>query len=154
MLRAAGRVFLGWGPHEQDRFGADRAGPSEAPSIEGSARRPPGVLFIPAVALLAGGLALGLIPGLSGHLEQAAAEFQDRAAYTAAVLHARAAPAPTVPSEPPSAQGVIYGLASTAIAMAAASIALFRRRIASPKTRRAIRTVAPSLSASRETTFP
>ena len=143
VLRAAGRVFLGWGPREPDRFGADRA--AEEPEGEERARGPrtvPPLLLVPTVLLLAMVLVLGLIPGLSGRIEHAAAEFQDRTGYAAAVLHGRAALLPSIRVEPPSAQGTIYGLASAAAAIGVAVVALLRRRLLSPAVRGAVRSAA------------
>ena len=45
-------------------------------------------------------------------------------------------------AEPPSAQGVVYGLASAAAAIAVAAVALFRRRLLSPAVRGWIRGAA------------
>jgi multicomponent Na+:H+ antiporter subunit D len=132
VLRAAGRVFLGWGEDEPDRFGADLVGEVESTDDEVEHpphRRTPALLLVPVAVLLAGSLALGLVPGLSGEADRAAAAFQDRTAYSAAVLHGRDVPAPEVASEPPSATSVWYGIASTVAAFALAAAVLFRRRM-------------------------
>jgi multicomponent Na+:H+ antiporter subunit D len=140
VLRAAGRVFLGWGPRERDRFASERIGEAEMETGEGHERhRTTRVIFlIPTVALMAGGLALGMVPGLSGHVEQGAHEFQDRRSYQAAVLRGEAEPERPVDVEPPSALGAFYGLASGAAAVALALVALFRRRLVPASTRRAV----------------
>ncbi len=138
VLRATGRVFLGWGPHEYDRFGADRV--EEEPG-EGRPGPLPRLLALPAVVLLAGVLALGVAPGLSGHMEHAAAEFQDRTGYAAAVLRGRDVPEPSVRIEGPSTLGLTYGGASAAAAVVVALVALFRRRLVAAPVRRRFRAV-------------
>ncbi len=129
ILRATGRIFLGLGPDEPSRTPADRAGEDEtSKETRASRTRTPRSMFIPAAALVAAGLAVGLVPGLSGRVERAAASFEDRPGYSALVLRGeRRVPRP-VPAEPPGVLGVWYGLASTAGALCVAGIALFRRR--------------------------
>jgi multicomponent Na+:H+ antiporter subunit D len=131
ILRVAGRVFLGWGPREPDRFGADVAGEVEVDDeVEHPPhRRTPVLLLIPVAALLAGSLALGLAPGLSAKAAGAGAAFEDRQGYQAAVLQGRDTPPPTVRPEPTSASAVAYGLASGVTAVGLAALALFRRRV-------------------------
>jgi len=140
VLRAAGRIFLGWGGDEPDRFGSELAGEREA---RGDVRTPqdrtPVTMWLPAAILLAGGLAAGLIPGVAGHAERAAAQFQDRGAYTSAVLFGREPPAPAFQTEGPSAAGVWSGLASAAAAAGLAALALFRRRVVAAHVRRRFR---------------
>jgi len=140
VLRAAGRVFLGWGPRERDHFASERVG--EVETETGDERphlgRTRAIFLVPTVALMAGGLALGTIPGLSGHVEQHAHDFQDRSAYAAAVLHGASSPSPTVPAEPPGLSGAFYGLASGGAAVGLALVALFRGRIVPARLRTGI----------------
>src|SRR5438270_1296983 len=68
VLRAAGRIFLGWGPRERDRFGSEKAGEEEAEEIRNPADRTPVALWLPPALLLSVGFGLGLIPGLAGHV--------------------------------------------------------------------------------------
>jgi multicomponent Na+:H+ antiporter subunit D len=145
VLRAAGRVFLGWGEDEPDRFGADLVGEEE--STDDDVEHPPHdrtppLLLVPVALLLAGSLALGLVPGLSGRADRAAAAFQDRRAYADAVLRGHAAPAPQVEAEPPSASSVWYGIGSGVGAFALAAVALFRRRWVPQGVRRRVAAVA------------
>ena len=86
-------------------------------------------MLVPTIVMMGGGLALGMIPGLSGHVEQGAHLFQDRRSYAQAVLSGTAAPERPVETEPPSVLGVFYGLASGVAALALALVALFRRRL-------------------------
>ena len=130
ILRVAGRVFLGWGPDEPDRFGADLAGEVEGDddSSHPPRTRTPALLLIPVALLLAGSLALGLTPGLSSKADSAAAAFQDRRAYASAVFRGTREPPPQVESEPPSSSAVAYGLGSASGAVVIALFALFRHR--------------------------
>ncbi len=132
VLRVAGRVFLGWGPDEPDRFGADLVGEEESTEDETDHpphHRTPVLLLVPVVALLAGALALGLAPGLTAKAERAAAAFQDREAYASAVLEGRDVAQPPVAEPAPiTASAVWYGIGSAVGAVALAAFALFRRR--------------------------
>jgi multicomponent Na+:H+ antiporter subunit D len=149
VLRVAGRVFVGWGPDEPDRFGADLVGEEETTEDEEEHpphRQTPALLLVPVVALLAGALALGLVPGLSGNAERSAAAFQDREAYADAVLRGRAHAEPHVEAESASTSSIVYGVASGIGAFALAGLALFRRRLFPAGFRRAVAgTVGPAV---------
>jgi len=86
----------------------------------------------------AAGLGVGLIPGLSGHVERATADFQDRRRITVHVLSGRSLPERPVVPEGPSALGIWYGLASGAGAVAVAGVSLFRRRLIPSNVRRRV----------------
>jgi multicomponent Na+:H+ antiporter subunit D len=92
VLRAAGRVFFGWGQagerHEGFPFGGKEADPELAHPREDI----PATLTVPMVALLAGGLLLGLVPGLADDAVGAADRLMNRSAYAAAVLGDDASP--------------------------------------------------------------
>jgi hypothetical protein len=122
VLRAAGRIWLGWGvvesrpadPGTADDSGdeaEDRPDTTEpAAAADGAAatadgepegrersRRPgrvPLTMVLPPLALLAIGLGLGLAPGLEAQSAAAAAAFSDRAVYAAQVLGTRGSTAP------------------------------------------------------------
>jgi len=130
VLRAAGRIFLGLGPRELDRFGSEQFGEEEHEVETRRARdRTPATMWGPALVLMVGALALGLVPGISGTAERAAARFEDRSAYAAKVLRGRVVAEPAPSSSPPSVPGTWYGVASAAGAVALAGVALFRRRL-------------------------
>jgi len=148
VLRMTGRVFLGWGPDEPDRFGADLVGEEESGDDEPEPpphRRPPVVLVLTPAVLLAGSLALGLVPGLSAAAGGAAAEVQDRAGYSAAVFDRNVEPSsPASETEPPAAQAFWYGIASGVAAVGIAAAALTRRRwVPSTVRRRVARLAGP-----------
>jgi multicomponent Na+:H+ antiporter subunit D len=115
VLRAAGRIWLGWGdgessgpatgtaddPGEESEDRSDTAdaegkpgakGPTGAGKDHGGRERSgrtgrvPLTMLLPPLALLAIGLWLGLTSGIEEHAAAAAAAFSDRAAYAAAVL--------------------------------------------------------------------
>jgi multicomponent Na+:H+ antiporter subunit D len=138
ILRVSGRVFMGWGPREPDRFGADLAGEREGDDdVEHPPhRRTPALLLIPVAVLLAGSLALGLVPGLSSKAARAGAAFEDRQGYAAAVLQGKQTPPPPAEPEPASASAVAYGVASGVAAVGLAVLALFRRRVVPSGVRR------------------
>jgi multicomponent Na+:H+ antiporter subunit D len=115
VLRAAGRIWLGWGSGEisrpetgtaddpgeeaedrsdtadaEGKLGADEttgAGGGQGDrGRSGRLRRVPLTMVLPPLALLAIGLGLGLTAGIEVHAAAAAAAFSDRAGYAAAVL--------------------------------------------------------------------
>ena len=90
LLRATGRVFCGLGRREGPAAAAPR------PPDEAAIRHPHvhATQVVPAVALLAGAVAVGLAPGLAGQAQDAAAQFTDRPAYAAAVLQGAGGPVP------------------------------------------------------------
>jgi multicomponent Na+:H+ antiporter subunit D len=136
LLRATGRIFLGWGPAEPAPAEAgDTAAATEGPEQEREivAPRPRRLvtLLTPPAVLLAAALALGLVPGLTGQVEEAAARFTDREAYAGAVLEGAAAPAPAAVRHEPGHLTVpaLLSLASVLLGGGLALGALFRDRL-------------------------
>ena len=121
VLRAAGRIWLGWGDKERsqpdtgtaDDPGVEAEDRSDTAGAEGKLeanganrdqngrersgrlRRVPLTMVLPPLALLAIGLGLGLTSGIEEHAAAAAAAFSDRAAYAAAVLGTHSGSFPT-----------------------------------------------------------
>jgi multicomponent Na+:H+ antiporter subunit D len=133
VLRAAGRIWLGWGDgesQEPDSGTADDPG-EEAAERPGRRGRVPLTMVLPPLALLAIGLGLGLTSGLEDHVAAAAAAFSDRAAYATAVLGTGPVPAAGgigVPaSSVASASGLLTDLGQVLAALGVAGIALDRR---------------------------
>ena len=126
VLRAAGRIFAGWGKVKgEEKTGATE---SETPETHGPHERTPGVMAIPAATLMGGAILLGLLPGIAERSETEARLFQDWACYGAAVLESPRAcspPAvnPAVKADPSS------GLYSTLGAIFFAFFALSLHRI-------------------------
>jgi multicomponent Na+:H+ antiporter subunit D len=163
VLRAAGRIWLGWGTAESpspDAGTADDSGDEaeDRPDTtdpaasddgpEGRERSPrpsraPLTMVLPPLALLAIGLGLGLAPGLEAHSAAAAAAFSDRAAYAAQVLGTRGGPTTAsgrvaaAASHAVSAGGLLTDLGQVAVALCVAAIALDRRTV---RLRRALAT--------------
>ncbi|HEU5385516.1 MAG TPA: complex I subunit 5 family protein [Streptosporangiaceae bacterium] len=137
VLRAAGRIWLGWGEGEDpgpDAGTADDPGEEESeerPGSSGRRRRAPLTMVLPPLALLAIGLGLGLTSGIEDHVAAAAAAFSDRAAYAAAVLGTGPVPAAggiSVPaSSVASAGGPLTDVGQALAALCVAGIALDRR---------------------------
>jgi multicomponent Na+:H+ antiporter subunit D len=152
VLRAAGRIWLGWGDSKNPDAGAgtaddpgeeseDRSDTSDAEQTQagrersGRQLRVPLTMVLPPLALLAIGLGLGLTSGIAEHAAAAAAAFSDRAAYAAAVLGTHSGPVTTggrivVPASPAtSAGGVLTDLGQVLVALCVAGIALDRRAL-------------------------
>jgi multicomponent Na+:H+ antiporter subunit D len=156
VLRAAGRIWLGWGDGEsatadggtaddtgdeaEDRSDTTNSAGAEGPvgaNGNGDSRerpkRVPLTMMLPPLALLAIGLGLGLTSGLEAHAAAAAAAFSDRAAYAAEVLGTQgrslsAGSPPGVPASPAvSAGGVLTDLGQVLFALCVAGLALDRR---------------------------
>jgi multicomponent Na+:H+ antiporter subunit D len=122
LLRAAARVFLGWG--------------DPAPVREGAAQeddRPVGrapLLWIPAAALVVGGLVWGMLPGLVEAAGRAAAAFTDPSRTAAIVLGGRDGGPPRAAHVPgPGGLAVALGLVSAAGAFGVAALGLWHRRL-------------------------
>jgi multicomponent Na+:H+ antiporter subunit D len=125
VLRAAARVFLGWGP-KRDRLLTPEP-PEEPPEEE--ANLP---VMVGITALMAAiGLALSVAPGLQDRTEQAADRFRDRPAYVERTLFGRVQDESSAPVvlHPPSAASVGYGVGAALIALATALFGLFRQRL-------------------------
>ena len=143
VLRAAGRIWLGWGDRDSsgpatgtaDDPGEESEDRSDTADAEGKPRagRVPLTMLLPPLALLVIGFGLGLASGIEEHAAAAAAAFSDRAAYAAAVLRTHGGPVPTggrvvVPASPAaSAGGVLTDLGQVLAALYVAAIALDRR---------------------------
>jgi multicomponent Na+:H+ antiporter subunit D len=126
VLRAAGRVFAGWGPADPlDDPEAKEAHEEQAETLAPHERTPV-TMVVPAVVLMAAAIVAGLVPGVVHAAEHAAAQFRDHAAYARAVLSGAARFADTEPSRLTTAD-FLYGAASTVGALAVAAIALFGR---------------------------
>jgi multicomponent Na+:H+ antiporter subunit D len=130
VLRAAGRVFLGWGLVPKHDPLSERADLETEPEAEEARNRTPAVLFVPALGLLLMGLAVGVLPGLVYAAQQAATRFLDYQAYTATVLHG--VPTGRLSGEPlHTSMGIslLYAALSTVGALALALLALFGHRL-------------------------
>ena len=127
VLRAGGRVFLGWGAGEG---GVPSPVDEPRPEEEGAPNRTPAVMFVPALALALGAFSFGLIPGLAESVQHGAERFMDGSGYRDAVLGG-GAPTPTAPPPSYSAAGhsYLYAAVTAVGAVALAGFALFGHRV-------------------------
>ncbi|GFE18543.1 hypothetical protein Sgleb_65900 [Streptomyces glebosus] len=136
VLRAGARVFLGLGPVAGSGAATSQqetSGKAEEPETRGGRliRVPGSMLAVPAV-LLAGALAVGLVPGLRTGTGQATDAFTDQSGYLAAVLHGRATEPAATPPPHWSTAGVLWDLLATALAVGLALLAVRRPLGAEP----------------------
>ena len=130
VLRVVGRIFFGLGPRPAEP-GGQTSGEEER---EGRPlERVPLTMLLPVAALLAAALALGVVPGVHGAFERAAAFFTDPAGYRQAAL-VPGAPPPIPPPIPAgdrsavgdwTAGGILLGLLSAAVAVGVAAGAIW-----------------------------
>jgi len=125
VLRAAGKVFMGWGPPPGHSGGEEDAQVGQETTVERD--RTPAVMFVPALVLLTAAIIIPFVPGLLGGSEAAAVAFADRPAYAGSVLLGTRHPITearahewTVPTE------LIAGAASVIGAVALAAFTLRR----------------------------
>jgi multicomponent Na+:H+ antiporter subunit D len=124
VLRAAGRVFLGWGASERQEDVELRQPPEEDEERIERDVTPPLMLIVPA-ALLICAVVAGLIPGLVPAIEQAAAHFTDHAGYATWVLRGHPPQYPASPASHVETFDYLYGAGSTLGAIALAALTLF-----------------------------
>ena len=129
VLRATGRVFLGWGRATEPLLKRQPEEPDEAGA--GERKRSPFLLLAPATALLVAGLGLAFAPTIAGRAEQAATRAVDRPTRAAEVLHGRLPPKLPEPSAWPSysAADWLWGGVSAAGAVLLALVLLHRGRL-------------------------
>jgi multicomponent Na+:H+ antiporter subunit D len=128
LLRAAARIFLGWGDADDPLLSAEPPPAEEEPDL-GCSRVSPPLLFGPAVALLMVGAGLVLTPGLAERATAWAQRLQDRPTHAAEVLAGRLPPpTPPVPLHAGTAP-YAYSLASLVLACGFALFGLYRGRL-------------------------
>ena len=123
LLRAAGRVSLGWGSDEEPVLG------EEHPAVEEEPAHPPrgslAVMVASAAALLVVGIAMAAWPGLPAKAELAALRTLDRPAHAAEVLEGKPPPHVFASTPTPSGTSIAAGLISAAGAVGLALLSLF-----------------------------
>jgi multicomponent Na+:H+ antiporter subunit D len=125
LLRAAARLFLGLGERGESDDSSEEAA-HEEPESERSHDSTPAVMWLPAVALLAGGLAWGLVPGLGHATLAAAGQFGRPDVYAGVVLMGAHDALPAVPDLSPSFGSYLYGAGAVVGALAVASAGALR----------------------------
>lgn len=135
VLRVALRVFWGAGPAEAGRDDTRAPAEDEQEHIHpetGRRRltRVPWRMTVPAVALLGGAIALGVLPAMPHAVGAAAATFTDHQGYVQATLAGR----DLTPPEPVHVSGwsvhsVVVATASLALAAGVAALTVWHRRL-------------------------
>ncbi len=129
ILRAGGRVFLGWGPPREELAEMASEGEEVERETEGASRTTPAVMVAPVVVLVSAAAVAGLWPGWVRILAAAAERFQASRGYAALVLHGAAAPAAAVRGAGALGWGWLPALLALAGAGALAAASLFRERV-------------------------
>lgn len=125
VLRATGRVFLGWGaPEREEDVRLARVAREEDEEQTSREWTPPLMLIVPA-ALLVATIVIGLIPGAVPGIETAAAHFADHAAYARWVLLDAAPRFAPVSHSHIEAFDYLYSTGSTLGAVGIAALTLF-----------------------------
>jgi multicomponent Na+:H+ antiporter subunit D len=128
LLRAGARVFLGWGAAP----GGPRVPQAEESEVVHTRGRVPVAMLASAAALIAAGLLLGALPGVTSDVQEHAHHFADRAAYVAAVLGRSVPPAGPIAKPDIGVIEVILDLVTVAGALALAAVLLGRLRTPLP----------------------
>jgi multicomponent Na+:H+ antiporter subunit D len=129
VLRAGARIYFGLGPVPEDDSTDQTTGNEEEPETRDLPRVRP-TMLLPIVVLLAGSLALGVVPELARGVSRAAAAFVDRAGYVSAALQGTTARLPeALPEAGWTTAGVLLGLLSALLAVGVAAVALWAPRI-------------------------
>ncbi|HJT04664.1 MAG TPA: complex I subunit 5 family protein [Pseudonocardiaceae bacterium] len=126
VLRAGLRIFFGAGTSPDTQ--GDTRGTEEHRETSQDVGRAPVIMLVPVVALLAGGLTLGLLPGLATLADDAAHQLLDSTGYAAAALDGVRAVPPPVRAESWTVSGVLLGLLSVLLATVVAAVGLYADR--------------------------
>ncbi|MFH5877355.1 complex I subunit 5 family protein [Arthrobacter sp. NA-172] len=130
VFRVGGRIFLGLGGRPAGIEAEGMSGDEERIEVPIGQRHIPISMATPAVGLLAGALALGVLPSIGDAAEEAAARFMDRNGYVSAVLEGPvryASHGATGAAWDPAS--IALGLLTTAIAVVIAAAALHGWRL-------------------------
>jgi multicomponent Na+:H+ antiporter subunit D len=130
VLRAAGRIFLGWGPAKEPDDEESEEARAEARETEAAHSRVPLTMAVTPVVMVVAAAVLGLVPGVVHAIEHAAAQFRDTAGYRDAVLHGHVEFPETKPSHLTTAD-FLYGAAGLLGALLVAWLGLFGERLGS-----------------------
>jgi multicomponent Na+:H+ antiporter subunit D len=125
VLRAAGRVFLGWGRVPEFDPTSLEEGDEDRETNDASTRTPI-VMLAPGILLIGATLVLGISPSLSQRALAGAAAFENHRAYQSAVLGLRSAQAsPLRAAMGPTLSAAVLGITGTVCAAVIALLALF-----------------------------
>ncbi len=143
VLRAAGRIWLGWGPATDGPPSQPESDDDPGDDDSERPRRAPLVMVLPPIALLAVALALGLVPDIGRRAASAAAGFSDRTAYVATVLHGLHPPVAHLSVTPTTAANVLVDVGEAAATVLLAAVALSTHRWATTVRHVAAKAVEP-----------
>jgi multicomponent Na+:H+ antiporter subunit D len=127
VLRAGARIFLGVGTPPQTQ--GDTRGSDEQPETTQHLGKIPLTMLAPVVTLLAGGLTVGVLPGLTTLAHDAASQLLDHTGYAAAALDGITAVPLPVPVESWTMSGLPLGLLSVLLALMVAAAGLYSDRL-------------------------
>ena len=130
VLRATGRIYLGWGSAEDPLLTSGEPDEPQVGEPDDGADLGRAVrtwLLAPAFVLVAIGLGLAFVPGIAGAAVAEAHAAQDVPAREALVLHGTPPPPPRTPDYRPSTTAWGYGVATAAGSVLLAGAALRRR---------------------------
>ncbi|MEV6315763.1 complex I subunit 5 family protein [Streptomyces sp. NPDC051776] len=130
VLRAGLRVFAGAGPRPEGtsaQRGEETTG-DEEPETSGPLRRIPDTMLAVPLLLLAGALAVGLVPGIAAGAGRAGDLFATHGPYERAVLDGLTAPSEVFAAPHWTVAGVLLGLLSAGLACALALLGVRRPR--------------------------
>lgn len=129
VLRAAGRIFFGWGPPPEEE--QESASETEGRETSGGSRRVPRSMLVPAAAMVCAAFAVGLVPGVQEELTIQARRFQDRETYVGAVFSHTVADVelPAIHHNAFEWRSILHGCGSTLGAVCLAAIVLWRRKL-------------------------
>ncbi|MGE5206601.1 MAG: complex I subunit 5 family protein, partial [Chlamydiota bacterium] len=126
VVRVWGRVFQGMGKKEEAETAGAKKIKEERETTQVS-HGIPGVMFIPAAALVLLAIAIGLTPGVTRAARTAAVVMQDRVGYRARVLDHTWIPVAPAPEErAPLSKGLVWSLSATAAALGLGFLSLSR----------------------------
>jgi multicomponent Na+:H+ antiporter subunit D len=124
ILRATARVFAGVGPSEDPAI-VEAPAPDEVdPEFRFTHERVPRTMAVSGLALAAGGLGIGFVPGLRAAFEDASQPLVDRAGYAATVLHGRVVEEGGAAVAAPGLSDVLLGVLTAAAACGLAYLSL------------------------------
>jgi multicomponent Na+:H+ antiporter subunit D len=130
VLRVCLRVHFGVGPRPDSESPSDVVtGRDEEPDARPPNSRTPTSMTTAIVLLLAGGLAIGVVPGLAHAAGPAAVAFTDQHAYVAAALGRPVSAPPSAPATAWTVSGVLLGLLAAALAVLVAVTGLYAGRL-------------------------
>jgi len=133
ILRAVGRIFLGWGKRYEQYSSEENEQEQPQKETKGGWQLTPLAMILPIVILIATAGLIGLFPILKGTAELAARQFQNPINYVSQVLSSTSNNVSKITNIPDpsgsSLQGYIGGLLSVGSAVVLALFSLFHDRL-------------------------